>query len=72
MNSPQLGLRVASVFSGLLCVAHLVRLLAEIQIQVGGYRVGLWPSALAAVLGAAFCYWFWRLARPPVAPPPAA
>ena len=70
MNSPQLGLRVASVISGLLCVAHIVRLLAEIPIQIGGHHLGLWPSAAASVISAALCGWFWRLGRPSVAPTP--
>lgn len=72
MNSPRFGLRVASVISGLLCAAHVVRLIAAVRIQIGSVQIDLWPSGFAIVVAAALCGWFWQLSRMAGSPPPAA
>ncbi len=63
MNSQILGLRVASVVFGLMCLAQLARLVIQPQILVAGYEMPLWPSALALVILGGLTFWLWRLAR---------
>jgi len=63
MNSPIAGLRVASIVFGLMCLAQLARLGIQPQVLVAGYKMPLWPSALAAVILGGLAFWMWTLAR---------
>jgi hypothetical protein len=63
MNSQVVGLRVASVVFGLVCLAQLARLLTRIEILVGGTPFPLWPNAVAALITGVLCLWLWRLSR---------
>ncbi len=67
MNSPTLGLRVASVIFGLMSLAQLSRLLLRIEVLVAGYAVPLWPSAPACVILGCLCLWLWKLTYAPPA-----
>ncbi len=69
MNSPQFGLRVASVLAGLVAVAHVLRLLARLTVVIGGIPLAPWVSAGGVVVAGLLCFWFWRLSR--FAPPAA-
>lgn len=71
MNSPQFGLKVASVLAGLFGVAHLLRIVTELEITMGGWHVSLWLSLLAMLAAGGCSYWFRRLAdqtKPTVRP----
>jgi len=63
MNSQILGLRVASIVFGLMSVAQLVRFIINPEVLVSGYRMPLWPSALAFVFLGGLSLWLWKLAR---------
>lgn len=62
MNSPVFGLKAASVVFGLMSLAHLVRVIASIGLQVGNNYVGRRWSVAAVVVLAALCVWLWTLA----------
>lgn len=61
MNSPMMGLRVASIVFLLMSLAQLGRLAVQPQVLVAGYEMPLWPSALALVFLAVLRFWMWRL-----------
>ena len=61
MKSQILGLRVASGLFGLMAVAQLTRLILRPEALVAGYRMPLWPSALAFVILAGLSFWLWKL-----------
>lgn len=63
MDSPSVGLRVASVVFALMSLGQLARLIMQPRILVAGYEMPLWPSALALVVLAGLSFWMWRLAR---------
>jgi hypothetical protein len=63
MNSPTVGLRVASVLFGLLCLAQIMRLVMRPDVLVAGHVMPLWPSVLAVVVLGAMCVWLWSLTR---------
>ena len=63
MNSQVLGLRVAGTVFGLACLIQLVRLLARLEVLVGGFQIPLWPSAVAVVITGSLSLWMWRLSR---------
>jgi hypothetical protein len=62
MNSPALGLRVSSVIFGLAGLAHLIRIILSLGVQVGGYIIGRRWSVVAVIVCAALCVWLWMLA----------
>ena len=59
MNSQILGLRVASAAFGLICFAHLLRIIIRVQIFVGHIYIYRWMSAVAAVVTGLLCVWLW-------------
>ncbi len=61
MKSQTLGLRVASVITGLVGLAHLLRILAGVQVVIGSWYVQRRWSAVAVLVAASLCVWFWRL-----------
>jgi hypothetical protein len=63
MDSQTKGLRVASILFGLMCVAQVMRLIIQPEVQVAGHAVPLWPSALAVVFLGALSTWMWSLTR---------
>jgi hypothetical protein len=63
MNSQIMGLRVAGIVFGLLCLAQLTRLVIRPQVLVAGHQLPLWPSGLAFVILAGLSLWMWKLSR---------
>jgi hypothetical protein len=62
MNSPVVGLRVASVVIGLVGLGQLIRIICCVSVQVGGCLVGRRWSVVAVIVLAALCVWLWMLA----------
>jgi len=62
MNSKTVGLRVAGVIFGLVCLAQLMRLVTRVEVLVAGRAVPLWPNAVAAIVAGGLCVWMFRLA----------
>jgi hypothetical protein len=63
MNSPILGLKVAGIIFGLMCLAQLVRLVIHPVVLIAGHQLPLWPSGLALAILAGMSIWMWKLAR---------
>ena len=63
MNSQILGLRVAGIVFGLMCLAQLLRLVIHAEVLVAGHQVPLWPSGLALVILGSLSLWMWNLSR---------
>lgn len=64
MNSQILGLKVAGIVFGLLCLAQLLRLVLRPEVLVAGNQVPLWPSGLAVAILGGLSLWMWKLSRP--------
>ena len=64
MNSQILGLRVAGTIFGLICLAHLLRLVTQLEVSVGGHQIALWPSAVAFGFTGGISLWLWKLSKP--------
>lgn len=63
MNSQTVGLRVAAVIFGLVCLVQLLRLLTRVEVLVAGHTVPLWPNAVALVVAGGLSFWMWKLSR---------
>lgn len=63
MSTQILGLRVASIVFGLMSVGQLARFIINPEVLVAGYRMPLWPSALAFVFLGGLSLWLWKLSR---------
>lgn len=70
MNSPTLGLRVASVIFGLMCLAQLLRIITRLEIVVGGHIIARRFSAIAVLVLGALCIWLWILSSKAESPKP--
>jgi len=63
MNSPTVGLRVASILFAVMCVAQVMRLVMRPEVLVAGHALPLWPSMLAVIVLGAMSVWLWTLGR---------
>jgi hypothetical protein len=61
MNSPKIGLRVASIFFGIFAIAHLLRLINHAQVTFGTHTIPMTVSWIALIIAAILCIWMWRL-----------
>jgi hypothetical protein len=61
MNSPKTGLRVAGVFFGIFAIGHLLRLINQVQVNVGTLTIPMGVSWIALIVAAMLCVWLWRL-----------
>jgi hypothetical protein len=61
MNSPAVGLRLASAVFGVIAIMQLVRLLTQVEITVAGHVVPLWANAVVMVVAVGLAAWMWRL-----------
>jgi hypothetical protein len=61
MNSPVCGLRLVSIFAGLGCLVHLVRLFVGFPIVINSVTVPVWFSGVAFVVLGLLSFWFWKL-----------
>jgi hypothetical protein len=68
MNCQALGLRVASVVFGIMCLGHLLRIIVHLDMRVGGYIIHRRWSGVAVIVLAALCVWLWTLASKAACP----
>jgi hypothetical protein len=61
MNSPKIGLRVASVFFGIFAIGHLLRLINQVQVNFGTLTIPMGVSWIALIVAVVLCIWLWRL-----------
>jgi len=62
MNCPVVGLRVSSVLFGIAGLAHLLRIILGVTVQIGSHSFGRRWSAVGVIIAAALCVWLWKLA----------
>ena len=65
MNSRVTGLRVAGIIFGIVCLAHIWRLVTHSAVLIAGTPIPSWPSVLGAVVAGALSIWMFRLASGP-------
>ena len=51
MNSQTLGLRVAGFIFGIMCLGHIWRFFANVDVQVGSHHLPMWGSVVAMIVG---------------------
>jgi len=52
---------VASILFAVFALAHLIRLIAHVEVAVGAIHVPMWVSMVALIVAGLLCIWFWRL-----------
>ena len=57
----RLGLRVAGTIFTLFSLAHIIRLIAQIEVRVATQVMPMWVSVAGMIVGAALAVWFWSL-----------
>ena len=61
MNSPRTGLRLAAVIFGIVCLGHLWRFLAHVDVRLGSHEIPQWPSLPVVIVSGAVSVWLWSL-----------
>ena len=56
---------VSGVFFALVALAHLIRVIEGMTVQVQEYLIPMWVSWIAVVVPAALAVWAFRTARQP-------
>ena len=64
MKSQIIGLRLSSAIFGLVCLAHMARVVARVEIVIGHYRLGFMPSWIGIIVAGWLCIWLSQLAGP--------
>ena len=62
MRSRTLALRVAGTIFGIVAVAHLFRVVMQVDLMAGGYRLPIWLSVPGCIGAGALSAWLWWLA----------
>lgn len=70
MNSQTVGLVVAGVVFGLVCLLQLIRLATGFEVLVAGHPMPLWPNLIAAIVAGGLSWWMLQLARSGKSPSP--
>ncbi len=63
MKSQILGLKVAGVLFGCLCLAHILRLISGTPLVIGDYHLTAVPSIIAIIFTGCMSAWLWMLSR---------
>ena len=63
MNSQIRGLRVASAVFAIVCLVQLWRLVAQLEVMAGSFRIPLWFSAVAALVTGILSIWLATLSK---------
>ena len=61
MKSQIVGLRVAGVLFGCLCLAHILRLISGTSLVIGDFRFTPVPSVIAIIFTGGLSIWLWSL-----------
>jgi len=57
------GAWVATLFLTLVALGHLLRLVFQVEVLVGGVQIPLWASALACMVTGGLAVLLWRESR---------
>lgn len=57
------AVKVTTIFLGLLAVAHVARLLFQVEVTVGSTTIPMWASVFAVLGPSALAMWLWREQR---------
>ena len=61
MNSQTLGLRTAGIIFGIVCLAHLWRLVAHADVVLGTFHLPIWGSVAGFIIAGGLSIWMFRL-----------
>jgi tetrahydromethanopterin S-methyltransferase subunit E len=61
MNSQTLGLRLAGIIFGLVCLGHLWRLIRHTDVMIGSHLVPMWASVMGLIIAGVMSIWMWQL-----------
>lgn len=63
MGSQRFGLRVAAFLFTIFTIAHVIRLVRQAEVVVGGWTVPLWGSWVFVFIAGMLSVWFWSLSK---------
>jgi len=54
---------VTAILLFLIAIAQLLRFIFQVEVVAGGFRIPLWPSAIACIVAAILAIMLWRERR---------
>jgi len=64
VNSQKTGLRVAGIVFGLVCLAHIWRLIAHVDVRIGHHHhFPAWASVVGMLVAGILSIWMWMLSK---------
>jgi hypothetical protein len=63
VTDQRFGLRVAGLIFAVFCLGHVLRIIAQADVIIAGYRIPMWPSYVAIVVGGSLSVWLLSLSK---------
>ena len=63
MNTQRAGLRVAALIFGVVCLAHLWRVIQHVDVRIGQSQLPMWVSIAGIIVAASLSIWLWSLSK---------
>jgi len=63
VTDQRLGLRVAGIIFAVFCLGHLLRIIAQADVIIAGYKIPMWPSWVAIVVAGSLSAWLLSLGK---------
>jgi tetrahydromethanopterin S-methyltransferase subunit E len=64
VNAQKTGLRVAGLIFGLVCLAHVWRLIADVDVRIGeNLSFPPWASVVGVLVSGSLSIWMWMLSK---------
>ena len=54
---------ITAILLSLIAIAHLLRLILQIEVAIGGSVMPMWPSILACIVTVSLAFGLWRESR---------
>ena len=54
---------ITAILLSLIAIAHLLRLILQVEVAIGGSVMPMWPSILACIVTASLAFGLWRESR---------
>jgi hypothetical protein len=61
MKSQIIGLRVAGTVFALVCLGHLLRIITQVDVLIGGQQIPVWVNVVGVLIAGGLSLWMWRL-----------
>ena len=59
MKNKTFALKIAGTIFGLVAILHLLRLITDVSVEIGGWLLPMWVNMLGLMVTIVLCFWLW-------------